>query len=315
MHHFDEPHPAFKGFSKYFEEEVSPFQTTVKGYLWPYGTFGFVMSAIFLLGGFASLLLFVFQLPIVISVVFNAALLGFTFLIYDVNKYPDEIAADYVSIMKIASFAGLSFSSETKASLLLWRSLGLIPTTNIQNETIFNLEGTYKGVQIKLTHEKLYTTDESADFLHPSRVLSFDGHLIRLDIPKPFSGITVVTRDLGKGQPKTHNTLKRVGLVDPVFERIFEVYGSDQVESRALLSPDLMQEIVDLERITRGKSIEFGFIAGQLFIKLNKPMLDTREALESGDYNAFAAQNLINEIGCVFDIIDAIARFQGFALI
>jgi len=308
MHHFDEPHPAFKGFSKYFDEEVSPFQTTVKDYLWPYGTFGLVMSAIFLLGGFASLLLFVFQLPIVISVVFNAALLGFTFLIYDVNKYPDEIAADYVSIMKIASFAGLSFSSETKASLLLWQSLGLIPTSTIINETIFNLEGTYKGVQIKLTHAKLYTANESGDFIQPSRTLNFDGHLIRLDIPKPFSGITVVTRDLGKGQPKTHNTLKRVGLADPVFERIFEVYGSDQVESRALLSPDLMQEIVDLERITRGKSIEFGFIAGQLFIKLNKPMLDTREALESGDYNAFAAQNLINEIGCVFDIVDAIAR-------
>jgi len=187
-------------------------------------------------------------------------------------------------------------------------SLGLIPPSDFKNETIFNLEGHYKGLDIAISHAKLYTADDGDGVIHPARVLRFDGHLIRLDIPKPFSGITVVSRDMGKGQPKIKNTLKRVGLADPVFESIFEVYGSDQVESRALLSPDLMQEIVDLEKITRGKSIEFGFIAGQLLMKLNKPMLDKREALESGHYNAFAAQNLIDEIASVFDIVDVIAR-------
>jgi len=40
--------------------------------------------------------------------------------------------------------------------------------------------------------------------------------------------------------------MKRVGLVDPVFEKIFEAYGTDQVEARYLLTPTFMQRLVRL---------------------------------------------------------------------
>lgn len=308
MYQFNEHHPELKGFSKYFHEEIAPLQTPVRTYKWPFGKFSFVLFALGLFGIFVALLLFVFQLPLVFSGLGSCIFLMMIFLVYDMNKYPDDIPTDYVSIMKTASYAGLRFSAEIKSSFLLWRSLGLIPTSDVQNETMFNLEGAYGGIQISLTHLKMYESNDGDDIIQPARVLSFDGLLIRLDMPKSFSGITVVTRDMGKGQPKTKNTLKRVGLADPIFERIFEVYGSDQVESRALLSPDLMQEIVDLEKVMRGKSIEFGFIAGQLLIKLNKPMTDWREAFEAGNYHQYTAQNLIDEIASVFDIVDTITR-------
>lgn len=308
MHQFNERHPAFKGFSKYYDEEIAPYQRSVRGYVWPYGWFGLITSGMALFGALSAFFIFVFELPIFISVLISAGLFSLGFITYDMNKYSGTKDLDFSFVLKIAFFAGFSVSAEPEPSFLLWRSLGLIPYSNKGNETSFCLLGEYKGRNIELTHAKFYVANDNGELTKPSTGLAFDGHLIQIDMPKSFSGITVVTRDAGIGQAKTHNTLKKVGLVDPVFERIFEVYGSDQVESRALLSPDLMQEIVNLESITHGKSIEFGFIAGQLLIKLNKPMLEIREGLDSGHHNINVTQNLIDEIGCVFDIMDIIIR-------
>lgn len=308
MHQFNECHSVFKGFSKYYDEEIAPYQPPVKGYVWPYGWFGLTVSGVALFSSFLALLVLVFELPILLSVLIGAGLFVLGFIIYDINKYSYVKDIDYKSVLKIAFFAGFRLSGEPNQSYLLWRSLGLVPYSKKGSVTPFSLLGEYKGINIELTHAKFYVTNERAGHAHSAARLAFDGHLIQIDMPKAFSAITVVTRDQGIGQAKTHNTLKKVGLVDPVFERIFEVYGSDQVETRALLSPDLMQEIVNLERVTQGKSIEFGFIAGKLLIKLSEPILEMREGLENGQHNINVTQNLIDEIGCVFDIMDIIIR-------
>jgi len=70
--------------------------------------------------------------------------------------------------------------------------------------------------------------------------IAFDGYLIVAEMPKGFSGRTVMIRDGGDGQSKRYAGLNKIGLVDPIFENIFEVYGSDQVQSRVFLPPDLM---------------------------------------------------------------------------
>ena len=123
---------------------------------------------------------------------------------------------------------------------------------------------------------------------------------------RKFLGQTVVLRDKGVFQRKERGDMKRVGLVDPVFEKIFEAYSTDQVESRYLLDPVVMQKMVDLERILDGKNIRFGFVAGQLLIVVQTPnrfeggsMLKSMTAQER-------TQKTLDEIGIVYDIVDAI---------
>lgn len=307
MHHFNERHPAFKGFSEVYHKDISPYQGQVGGRFWQLDGTSLIVAGLVLYCIFCVLFYFVFSVHFGLCLIGSAALLVISFIVYDMNKYPEGLETDYELIRKIAAFVGI-YSSAEKNPLLLFRALGLIPFSKTQDVTLFNLTGEYNGTTVNIMDVKLYDRSDSGELVQPSRILMFEGHLIRLEIAKSFSGQTIVRRDQGIGQAKQHQDLKRVGLVDPVFERIFEVYGSDQVESRALISPDLMQEILDLERITRGKNIEFGFIAGQLLIKLSRPMKDIRESLESGDFNITTTQNLIDEISCIFDIVDTITR-------
>lgn len=134
--------------------------------------------------------------------------------------------------------------------------------------------------------------------------VKFRDHLITIDFSRPFSGRTIVMRDKGKFQRKEKLGLKRVGLVDPLFENIFEAYGDDQVEARALLSPDLMQKMMDLERMASGKNIRFAFFDGELRIAVTMSDVNNHDVMNIEDMAAVRAQSLLDELGQVFDIIN-----------
>ncbi|HUW06814.1 MAG TPA: DUF3137 domain-containing protein [Williamwhitmania sp.] len=60
------------------------------------------------------------------------------------------------------------------------------------------------------------------------------------------------------------NSFSRVLLEDAEFNSKFNVYGSDQLEARYLLTPSLMQRIVEYERKTK-KDISFSFVDNRLY--------------------------------------------------
>jgi len=70
----------------------------------------------------------------------------------------------------------------------------------------------------------------------------FKGLMFIADFHKNFSGQTIVCRDsfirIRKGRVKLENT---------DFEGRFDVFSSDQVEARYLLSPSMMERIIDLD--------------------------------------------------------------------
>jgi len=137
-------------------------------------------------------------------------------------------------------------------------------------------------------------------------VTAFRGQIMTLTFPRKFLGQTVVLRDKGMFQSKKRGDMKRVGLVDPVFEKIFEAYSTDQVESRYLLDPAFMQKLVDLERSVDGKRIRFGFIEGQLLI-----VVETKNRYEAGSMlqpltSPERTQKILDEIGAIYDIVDAV---------
>jgi hypothetical protein len=65
--------------------------------------------------------------------------------------------------------------------------------------------------------------------------------------------------------------LKKVGLEDPRLEHIFEVFGDDQVEARAILTKAFMQALLSLEQAFAGQHLRCGFCCGDFIIAVEEP--------------------------------------------
>ncbi len=136
----------------------------------------------------------------------------------------------------------------------------------------------------------------------------FRGVLIEIDFTREFLGQTLIMRDAGLFNRKKRGELKRVGLVDPVFEKIFECYGTDQVEARYLLTPTFMQRLVDLETLLSGKRLRAGFVGGKLHIAISAPNQFEAGSMFKPLTDTARTQKILDEIGTVFDIVDMVAK-------
>ena len=125
-------------------------------------------------------------------------------------------------------------------ALARYRVMADFDTVEAEDELV----GTYRGLALRITEAKL--TKRSGK----QKQTPFDGLLIDLVLPRSLTGTTVVRADQGVfGNLATRlrsSALERVRLEDPRFERQYEVYGSDQIEARALLTPAFMERFTAL---------------------------------------------------------------------
>ncbi len=131
---------------------------------------------------------------------------------------------------------------------------------------------------------------------------------MNIDTPQKFLGQTVVLRDKGVLNTNTVNGMKRVGLVDPAFESIFEAYSTDQVEARYLLTPDFMLKLTNLEASISGQKIRFGFFDKTLHIAIELPLEFENEMMFKPLTDTRAIQKMLNEIDAVFHVIESVSK-------
>lgn len=153
-----------------------------------------------------------------------------------------------------------------------FRGLGLLPSYD-RKSTEDGIVGEVGGVSFRLTEAKLEQKKRSKKHTHWKTV--FNGVLITMAFPREFKGQTVLKRDglaVFGAIEGFFSGLERVELEDPVFEREFDVRGSDQVEARYLLTPTLMESLTNLSRGTRdmvaafeGGSIHIAYQNSDLF--------------------------------------------------
>jgi hypothetical protein len=103
----------------------------------------------------------------------------------------------------------------------------------------------------------------------------FRGVFFVADFNKEFKGLTLVLPDTAQnlfgnlvGNFLQSHTIGRPDLVkleDPEFEKLFVVYGNDQVEARFILSPSLMARMSEFKKKT-GKKIHFSFCKSQVYV-------------------------------------------------
>ncbi|MBU1374348.1 MAG: DUF3137 domain-containing protein [Alphaproteobacteria bacterium] len=106
------------------------------------------------------------------------------------------------------------------------------------------IHGEYRGMPLSIIELKL-TKGSGED----KRVI-FNGLTCAVTLPRGLTGTTVVIPDRGllgnMAERLRGGPCQPVRLEDPRFEKAYEVYGSDQVSARALLTPAFMERFMAL---------------------------------------------------------------------
>ena len=319
MHQFNEHHPELKGFSKYFHDEIMPYLDMQDGErldrLQDIKTYGVGIAVLVVVLAIA-VYLSTKKADISVFVLFLGPV-GIFALYSKLMKSVRGVTKDRI-VGGICNYIGWSFHAVVtdKPDLALLETYGLLPkgfrekdkgnSINIGGGKRASFEdqmsGEAHGAHFKSVETHLEREDDD------SWTTVFRGQVMTLTLPRKFLGKTVVLRDKGRFQRKIHGDMKRVGLVDPVFEKIFEAYSTDQVESRYLLDPAFMQKLVDLERSVDGKKIRFGFIDGQLLIVVETPNRYEAGSMLEPLTSPERTQKILDEIGTIYDIVDGVMK-------
>lgn len=307
MHQFDEHHIEFKGFSGFYDSEIFPgLERDEAERLSAIAKAKKIVPVV--LAGFAVGLVTAIKFgappPVYFIIVAFAVAAGFIIPQFLLNKVRAATKDNIVG--GICRFLGWSFSEtvEVPPHFDVFKELGLLPKSYSRSGFEDRVSGEAHGARFEFYEAHLEQKRKSGK--DTSYVTVFRGQLLSLDFDQKFLGRTVVLRDKGWLQGKKKGDMKRVGLVDPVFEKIFEAYGTDQVEARYLLTPTFMQRLVDLESSVDGNNIRFGFNGGQLLIAV-----ETANRYEAGSMfkpliETARTQKILDEIGAIYDVIDGV---------
>ena len=131
------------------------------------------------------------------------------------------------------------------------------------------IAGTYDGLPVEIIEVRLKRRQQKK-----SRVV-FDGLLVGVTLPRRLTGTTVVLTDCGAWEnfkATWRGALETVRLEHAEFEQRYEVYSTDQIEARALLTPAFMERFMALAS-TSGFSLPGALADGnRLVVALPKRM-------------------------------------------
>lgn len=168
------------------------------------------------------------------------------------------------------------------------------------NSTKFEdlIDGRRAGAAFSLVEAKL--TDTSGD----NDTVEFQGLLLHVEYPQRFQGRTLIARRGWRKGWFSDDALKRVELVSSELDRAFRVYSTDQVEARALLTPDRMERLIALERHFDGGDLRAVFEDGHLTLAL-----DADDQFEGGSIFKTLVDPMrfigaLTEMGLVCDLVD-----------
>lgn len=164
--------------------------------------------------------------------------------------------------------------------------------------------GTYCGVPLSIVELRLAEREGKE-----TRIV-FDGLFTRITLARTLSGMTAVVADAGLfGNLRDAFGGDRVRLEDPAFERIYQVFGTDQIAARALLTPAFITRFLALGERT-GFQRPLALAQGnQLTIAL--PKRDNTDLFEPPDHSRPAASRvalakLNGDLAAVLAVADAV---------
>lgn len=177
------------------------------------------------------------------------------------------------------------------------------------------LAGTYKDVPFEFfeAHLEDRRTQSSGRGTPRKRwVTVFNGQCMRFRFDKQFLGRTIILRDAGMlNRFGGNRKLQKARLESPEFEQAFEVFTSDQVEARYLLTPDIISNLNGLERSFGGRKLRCAFDDGDIIIVLEHGNLFEPGSLMNRLDDPDRVRELLDDFASVFRFIDALGGLKG----
>ena len=219
------------------------------------------------------------------------------------KAYKIKILPDIASL-----FGEFTYDVKGKIPMKIMKPSNIIPKhTNYYSEDLFS--GEYIGVGINFSEMKLTKRRNK------STVVVFNGLAILLTHgARKFHGHTIITKDQGKvGEwfKKQTINLKRANMVDPEFERIFDVYTNDQTEARYLIDPLIIESLKDLYQEYNGDKMLASFYNDQVLILIES----TKNHFEPADIKIPATNeaellSMKREIEQILSIVDRLSLYD-----
>lgn len=160
------------------------------------------------------------------------------------------------------------FSKRQDLGLRRFKDARILPSYD-KAEFDDGVQGSYRGVEILINEVHLLREQRDKDN-RTQHVTAFKGLTISLSSHKPFKGHTVAIRARGAITnffSDSHGGLERVRLEDPRFEKQFDVFSTDQIEARVLLTTAFMERMLDLANFFQSR-IQCAFYRDRLLITL-----------------------------------------------
>lgn len=151
---------------------------------------------------------------------------------------------------KVIGFLGFEYDSDADSfPLATFDDADMLPY-HTKSRLEDRIEGEIGGLPVHFCDAKLTKTTGSGKSRRTVTV--FRGPLVISRFPKRFSGRTLVVPDAGGIGNFFGDLFKgsegRIRLESAEFEEVFQVYGTDQVEARYLLTPTTMERLVAFKR-------------------------------------------------------------------
>lgn len=242
-----------EGFGEFFRDKIQPELEQAEALrqksvpvIWGFG-------GLFGLGvlGFASVIALKDSgLPTILTVVGISIVVMFVGIIGCNKAYGrvrNVLKSDLVE--PICNYMGMEFDSKaTEFPFQRFIDAGLVSSKAKNPEFEDHISGERNGVRFALCEAKLTRATSGAD---SHKVTLFEGVALIFTFPKPFKGHTQV---LARGGflDATHPG-EVVHLEDPVFKHYFDVYSTDQVEARYILTPGFMERFLAFGKFLMGE--------------------------------------------------------------
>ena len=231
------------------------------------------------------------------------------------NKYKSSVKS--VIFPNIFRFFGEDFHyrEESPLSIESLTPSDILPHYDREHTEDY-VKGVYKGVDIELVEAHMTKAVRSGK--HRRQVTVFKGICVLLGMHKNFSGQTIIRQDagrLGNWLAAKRNTLENVKLEDPLFEKRFEVYSTDQVEARYLLTPSFMERLLALGTLFGSKQLQCSFYDSKLLMMISSTQnrFETSSIFQPSTF-VHDIKTILSEMSEILQIIDTLKLNQKTGL-
>ncbi|MGV7222325.1 MAG: DUF3137 domain-containing protein [Nitrospinales bacterium] len=138
-----------------------------------------------------------------------------------------------------------------------------------------------------------------------------------LSVPKNYLGRTVIKQDHAKYSSllsNIQNDFERVYFEYPEFEDLFQVYSTNQIEARNLLTTGFIERVMDLDRLFKEREIELEFFQNKLIIIVNNNDSSETPTYDCMLQNTDTVRIILGEIGMILSIVDVLKFDQKIGL-